>query len=109
MLGAFARCMVAAVALGVAGEASAQEMPWGDIPSRGAHNIVLLAAGSVLDTQAWIIAEGLSQRWGQSVLVENIAVSGGYARTKRFARIAAYTSERADIRLLPATKLGCMG
>ena len=88
MLGAFARSMMAAMAMILAGEASAQERPAGDFPSRGARIIVPFAAGSVLDTQARIIAEGLSQRWGQSVIVENVAGSGGNAGTERFARSA---------------------
>jgi tripartite-type tricarboxylate transporter receptor subunit TctC len=86
MLWAFARCWLAAITLGLAIEASAQDKAVSDFPSRGARIIVPFAAGSVLDTQARIIAEGLGQRWAQPVIVENVAGSGGNAGTERFAR-----------------------
>ncbi len=50
--------------------------------------IVPFAAGSVLDTQARFIAEGLTQRWGKSVIVENVAGSGGNTGAERFSRSA---------------------
>lgn len=50
--------------------------------------IVPFAAGSVLDTQARIVAEGLTQRWGKQVIVENVAGSGGNTGAERFSRAA---------------------
>ena len=44
--------------------------------------------GSILDTLTRVIADGLQRKWGQSVVVENIAGSGGNAGTERFSRSA---------------------
>src|SRR5262249_61789881 len=68
-----ARCALApALAIGLAGPAAAQSYP--DRPLR------LLApfpAGGPTDTTARIVAQGLSSRLGQPVVVENQAGAGG--------------------------------
>lgn len=57
-------------------------------PSKGVRLIVPFAAGSILDTLARVVADGLSRKWGQPVVVENIAGSAGNSGTERFARSA---------------------
>jgi tripartite-type tricarboxylate transporter receptor subunit TctC len=57
-------------------------------PTRGVRLIVPFAAGSILDTLARVVADGLSRKWRQPVVVENIAGSAGNAGTERFARSA---------------------
>jgi tripartite-type tricarboxylate transporter receptor subunit TctC len=58
---------IAAVALASALPASAQ----GTWPQRTVHFIIPLGAGSGVDITARLLADKLSQRWGQPVIVEN--------------------------------------
>src|SRR6185312_17424582 len=48
--------------------ASAQQPAW---PTRPVHFIIPLGAGSGVDITARLLADKLSQRWGQPVIVEN--------------------------------------
>ena len=63
----------AALALGVAGIAQAQS----DYPSRPIRIIVPVPPGGAADTLARVLADRLSARWGQTVVVENRAGAGG--------------------------------
>jgi len=63
----------AALALGLAGGALAQQ----DYPSRPTRIIVPVPPGGAADTLARVLADRLSARWGQTVIVENRAGAGG--------------------------------
>ena len=76
----FAALLIALAAPG----ARAQEA----FPTRGVRVILPFAPGSILDTLTRVIADGLQRKWGQSVVVENVAGSGGNAGTERFSRAA---------------------
>lgn len=71
----FARSwLVAAASVGamVAGEASAQTFP-----SKSIRLVVTLSPGSAADTLARVVADGLTQQLGQTVVLENRAGGGG--------------------------------
>ncbi len=55
-------------------------------PTRAVRVIVPFAPGSILDTLARVVADGLARKWGQPVIVENIAGSAGNTGAERFAR-----------------------
>jgi tripartite-type tricarboxylate transporter receptor subunit TctC len=67
------RFTTAALALGLAGGALAQQ----DYPSRPIRIIVPVPPGGAADTLARVLADRLSTRWGQTVIVENRAGAGG--------------------------------
>src|SRR5581483_10742705 len=74
----FALALLVALATLVVAPVSAEQ--W---PQRQVHFIVPLGAGSGTDISARLVAERLSQRWGQPVVVENrpggdsfVAISG---------------------------------
>jgi tripartite-type tricarboxylate transporter receptor subunit TctC len=75
---------IAALALLVlsAGAASAQV----NYPSQLVKIVVPAAAGSTTDTLARLTADGLSRKWGKSVVVENIAGGGMNIGTAAVAR-----------------------
>ena len=83
--GPFVLAAVVALSIAAALPVAAQEA----FPSRGVRIILPFAPGSILDSLTRIVAEGLARKWGQSVVVENIAGSGGNAGTERFARAPA--------------------
>ena len=58
----------------VAGEASAQTFP-----SKSIRLVVTLSPGSAADTLARVVADGLTQQLGQTVVLENRAGGGGIA------------------------------
>ena len=79
-------CALAAVGLGalapttnISGTASAQEYP-----QRPVTLIIPVAAGTGADVIARVLAERLSERWGQQVLVINRP--GGSGRDRRASR-----------------------
>jgi tripartite-type tricarboxylate transporter receptor subunit TctC len=77
-------CFVAAAfvaALAAAASAQAQ-----DYPSRLVHLVVPQAAGGGTDTFARAIGQKLSERWGQSVVIENKAGAGGVVGTDFVAK-----------------------
>jgi tripartite-type tricarboxylate transporter receptor subunit TctC len=69
---AIIRSLVGLVALICAGSASAQTYP-----SKPIKMIVTFAAGGPTDVIGRIIAQKVSEAWGQQVVVENIAGAGG--------------------------------
>ena len=76
-------CSIAAVAL-TAIPAAAQEA----YPSRTVKIVVPSAPGSTTDTLARVVADQLKQRWGQPVIVENIAGGGMITGSRGVARSA---------------------
>ena len=57
-------------------------------PSRGVRIILPFAPGSILDSLTRIVADGLTRKWAQAVIVENVAGSSGNTGTERFSRAA---------------------
>jgi tripartite-type tricarboxylate transporter receptor subunit TctC len=74
--------MFAATALG-ARPAAAQAPKW---PQRGVKLIVPLGAGSGVDIGSRLLADRLSQRWGQSVIVENRPGGDGVVAIAAFVK-----------------------
>jgi len=64
----------AAAALGFAGSTGAGAQSY---PSRSITLVAPFPAGGAADTIARVLAEGLRQRLGQSVVVENVTGGGG--------------------------------
>jgi len=56
-----------------------------DWPQRTVHMLVPLPPGTAIDVSARLIAEHLSARWKQPVVVENIAGADGVLAAKEFA------------------------
>ena len=80
-----ARGMIAVVAgLAVAGFAAAQEYPVKSI-----RVIAQFAAGSSTDTTARLIAQKMTEDWGQQVIVDNRPGAGGVVGTELAARASA--------------------
>jgi len=77
----FARALLAAAALVVAGTAAAQsEAPF---PNRPVTLVVPYAAGGGTDALSRLLAKDLSVQWGQQVVVENRAGADGWVGTQR--------------------------
>jgi tripartite-type tricarboxylate transporter receptor subunit TctC len=57
-----------------------------DFPSKPVHIVVPVAAGGSADKLTRLIAERLTQRWGQSVVVENLAGASGTIGAARVAK-----------------------
>jgi tripartite-type tricarboxylate transporter receptor subunit TctC len=64
----------------------AQAQNW---PNRFVRLVVPGGSGTAADVSARIIAQGLSERWGQQVVVENKPGAGGVAGTVHIAQSAA--------------------
>jgi tripartite-type tricarboxylate transporter receptor subunit TctC len=80
------RCLVAtALAAAFAAISSAQAQ---DYPSRLVRLVVPQAAGGGTDTFARAIGQKLSERWGQSVVIENRPGAGGVVGTDFVAKAA---------------------
>lgn len=71
----------AALALGVAGAAQAQ-----DFPSRAVTLIIPFAAGGSTDTVGRIVAERMGQELGQQVVVQNVGGAGGSLGAQQVAK-----------------------
>jgi len=67
---------VAALAPDLVGRAARAQTPPAVWPNRTVHLIVPVAAGGPTDTVARILAEQLSKKWGQQVVVENKGGAG---------------------------------
>jgi tripartite-type tricarboxylate transporter receptor subunit TctC len=78
-----ARGLVCAAALAVVATAHAQEYP-----NRPVRIIVPFAAGGPPDVISRLVAQKLSERWGQQVYVENHPGAGGNSGTATAARAA---------------------
>ena len=60
------------IGLGVLAAAITSALPaYAEWPTRPVHFIIPLGAGSGVDITARLLADKLSQRWGQPVIVEN--------------------------------------
>ena len=75
--------VAAFTALGLAESATAQTYP-----SRPVTLLVPFSAGGPSDTVARVVAQGMSQPLGQSVIIENLAGAAGTIATARLARAA---------------------
>lgn len=80
------RCSIA-IAL-VAAFAAASPLAAQDYPSRLVRIVVPQAAGGGTDTFARAVGQRLSERWGQSVVIENKAGAGGVVGTDFVAKSA---------------------
>ena len=58
-------------------------------PSKPVHIVVPVAAGGSADKLTRLIAERLTERWGQNVVVENVAGASGTIGAARVAKAAA--------------------
>src|SRR5262245_53428816 len=77
--------LAALVAIGLwAASAVAEEA----YPSRLVKIIVPFPPGSTLDALARILTDRMAQRWGQSVIIENVSGGGGNIGAERVARSA---------------------
>jgi tripartite-type tricarboxylate transporter receptor subunit TctC len=80
-----ARFAAAALLALLAGRADAQEAAW---PTRPITLIVAFAPGGPSDTTGRLVAEALTQRLGQRVLLENVSGAGSTIGSARVARSA---------------------
>jgi len=58
-------------------------------PAKPVHIVVPVAAGGSADKLTRLIAQGLTERWGQSVVVENLAGASGTIGAARVAKAPA--------------------
>jgi tripartite-type tricarboxylate transporter receptor subunit TctC len=75
------KCVIAAALAALALHASAQ-----GYPNRPVHMVVSFTAGSSTDIVARVVAQKLSEMWGQPVLAENRAGAGGSIGTAFVAK-----------------------
>src|SRR5690606_25013036 len=76
--------VMAALCAGTAGAQEAAE----SYPSKSIRMVVPFPAGGGTDTMARLIAKGMQENWGQTVVVDNLSGAGG--------QIGAATVARAD-------------
>ncbi len=90
----FLLCVCAFVSIAQYGAAAAQ-----DYPAKPVHMVVPYAAGGLPDTMTRIIAQRLSDSFGQQFVIENRAGAGGIAACELVAKAAAdgYTLLIADV------------
>ena len=81
VLRSVATCFGLAIAIAAGVSAARSE----DFPSRPIKIIVQTAAGSSLDVMARLVAEPLSQMWGQQAIVVNQAGAGGLIASRALA------------------------
>jgi tripartite-type tricarboxylate transporter receptor subunit TctC len=80
--------MIAATAFGLSALA-ATAVAAADFPTRPVKVIVQTGPGSSIDVSARLLAEGLSKRWGEQVLVINQPGSGGFVAARALASAPA--------------------
>jgi tripartite-type tricarboxylate transporter receptor subunit TctC len=83
-VGTAARLLVAAAVLAAANSSSAQ-----DYPNRTIRIIVPFTAAGPTDNNARLVAQKLTEAWGQPVVVENRPAAGGVPGTEVVAKAAA--------------------
>jgi tripartite-type tricarboxylate transporter receptor subunit TctC len=74
-----------ATLLALASAGAAAQTSW---PTRSIRMLIALAPGGGVDTTGRLLAQKLSERWGQSVVVENRPGAGGALATETLARSA---------------------
>ena len=79
------RTLLIALAFGVAATTAAEAQVW---PSKQINFIVPFAAGSTPDIMARLIADVMSKRLGQPVIIDNRAGAGGNTGTNAIAKAA---------------------
>src|SRR5690606_27383174 len=83
------RLLLTAGALALLGATSTSAVSQAAYPARPVRLLVGFAPGGATDTIAREIARGLSERWGQQVVVENKVGAGGAIAADNTARAAA--------------------
>jgi tripartite-type tricarboxylate transporter receptor subunit TctC len=91
------RTCVALICAGMLFATAARAQNANDYPSRPIHIVVCVPAGGGVDTVARIVADGLSRRFGQPVIVENRAGAAGNIGAE-----AVFTAEPDGYTLLAA-------
>src|SRR3954447_447762 len=81
-------CVVATVVVVGLAAASSVQAQSQDYPSKLVRIVVPQTAGGGTDTFARAIGQKLSERWGQSVVIENKAGAGGVVGTDFVAKAA---------------------
>lgn len=81
-------CLLLLAACGALATAPARAQTPAAFPQRPVKIIVAYAAGNVTDVLARLLAEQLTERWGQQVIVENRPGQGGSLGTQALARSA---------------------
>ncbi|NYT23837.1 tripartite tricarboxylate transporter substrate binding protein [Alcaligenaceae bacterium] len=81
--------LFASATLAVSALAPAQAQSAANYPDRAVKVIVAAATGSSPDSIGRLVAHKLSEKWGQSVLIENVAGLGGIIGTERAAKQTA--------------------
>jgi tripartite-type tricarboxylate transporter receptor subunit TctC len=80
-------CCASALALGLSTATTAAESA-ASFPSRPVTIVVPFPAGGATDITGRLVAEGLSKKWGQSVIVENRPGAGGNVGSAYVAKAA---------------------
>ena len=65
-------------------------------PNRSVRMIVPLAAGGPTDSVARVLAEQLSKRWGQQVVIENKSGGGTNIGTVSYTHLDVYKRQMVD-------------
>ena len=81
-----AMCGAGAAGLLAAGMSANAQQPAADYPSKPVRMIVPFAPGGGTDIIARLVAQDLSQAWGQSVVVDNRGGGGGTLGTQMAAK-----------------------
>jgi tripartite-type tricarboxylate transporter receptor subunit TctC len=82
------RCLMTgtlAGSLALAGTVACAQAPW---PAKPLRMLIALAPGGGVDTTGRVLAQKMSERWGQPIVVENRPGAGGALATEALARSA---------------------